>query len=134
MSKLQYEFFTGNEANILEQHKLDESIRFPWPENSHILYAIDEDKNIVGRMGLLQLPHIEGTWIDEKSRSGLIGARMLAKMENLLIEHNRTAAFAFVKDENAEDIKIQEYMERFGYIELPIKVYIKALVNEEKVA
>ena len=131
MSKLQYEFFTGEEANLLEEYKLEKSIRFPWPENSHILYAIDEDKNIIGRMGLLQLPHIEGTWVDEKYRSGLIGARMLVKMENLLIEYERTAAFAFVK---SDDIKVQEYMKRFGYVELPIKVYIKALINEEKVA
>lgn len=134
MSKLTYEFFDGNEANILEEHKLDQSIRFPWPPNSHILYAIDENKDIVARMALIQLPHIEGTWIREDYRNGLIATRMIAKVENFLIEHQRTAAFAFIKNENTEDIQVQNYMQRLGYIELPIKVYVKALVEDEKVA
>lgn len=131
MSKIQYEFFNGLEANFLEQHKLEESIRVPWPPISHVLYAFNENKGIIGRMGLLQLPHIEGTWIREDHRNGLIGARMLLKMENLLIENERRAAFAFIKNENTEDITIQKYIERMGYVELPLKVYIKALVDEK---
>lgn len=131
MSNLTYEFFSGIEANILEAYKLDESIRFPWPPISHILYAIDEDKNIVGRIGILQLPHIEGTWVREDYRKGFVAVRMLSKIEEFIADNDRKAAFAFVK---SDDIDIQNYMQRFGYVELPLKVYIKSLVEEEKVA
>lgn len=131
---MQYEIFNGIEANLLEEHKLEKNNRVPWPPISHVLYAIDDDKNIVARMGLIQLPHIEGTWIREDHRNSLLATRMIAKIENLLIENNRTAAFAFIKNENTDDVKIQKYMERLGYIELPLKVYIKALIEEEKVA
>jgi|SRR6185295_145143 len=129
MSSIQYEFFTGEEANLLELHKLDESIRVPWPPTSHILYAINENKDIIGRMGLLQLPHIEGTWIREDYRNGTIAVRMISKVENLLVENDRTAAFAFIQ---TKDEDIQNYMERLGYIELPLKVYVKALIDDKK--
>jgi hypothetical protein len=127
---MKFGFVTPDEAKLIEDKKLPQEQRVAWPPDSTILYGLDENDEVMARMGLVILPHIEGTWIREDRRNGLTATRLISQMEKFLIETQRRGAFSFVEDSNDE---VKSYMERLGYSELPLKVYFKSLVEEKKV-
>lgn len=129
MSNTQYELFTGLEAKTIEIAKPIDSVSTPWPDDSIILYAI-ENNEIIGRTAIIQLPHIEGTWIREDKRNGTVGIRLISKIENVLEEANRTSVFSFIHNSQPE---LASYMERLGYELLPLKVYTKPLINKDQI-
>lgn len=122
MSNIQYQLFTGLEARLIDPENL------PWPGDSAVLYAI-ENNEVVGRMGIIELPHIEGTWIREDKRNSSIGFRLITKLENILEEENRSAIFAFAANNQPE---ISNYLERLGYSLMPVKIYMKPLIDTNK--
>ncbi len=126
MSNIQYELFTGLEAQQIDPENIK------WPHDSVILYALEENgenREIVGRIGIIQLPHIEGTWIREDKRNSRVLSRLISKVENILEEAGRTAVFSFA---DKRDANVINYLERLGYTQLPLKVYMKPLVDLEQ--
>ena len=124
---IQYELFTGLEARLIDPQEI------PWPADSVVAYAI-EDNEIIGRVGLLQFPHIEGTWIRDDKRNGFILMRLMNKVEEVLENENRASVFSFAESNNTE---VQDYLKRLGYVEMPLKIFAKKLNtnnNEQKVA
>lgn len=95
-----------------------------FPPESVMLGAVDADGKIVGRIVLMSLLHIEGTWVDEAHRSGSLAVRLVRKAENLLADNGFTSAIAYTADVQPE---IGEYLERFGYSRLPIAIWQKAI-------
>jgi len=128
---MKFGIVTPEEAKLIEDAKIPQEQKVAWPPDSTIIYALDENNEVVARMGLVILPHIEGTWIREDKRNGLNAKRLMDQMENYLIETGRGGAFAFIESSNEE---LKGYMERLGFTELPLKVYFKNLVEEKKVS
>jgi hypothetical protein len=126
---MHYGFLDREEAILIENAKLPKEIRVAWPPDSVVLYALDDKNEIVARMGVVEPPHIEGTWIREDNRNAFMAKRMISQMEKFLLSNEKQGAFAFVENSNTE---VQDYMKRLGYSELPLKVYFKFLVEEEK--
>lgn len=92
----------------------------PNPETSIAVVAEDGGK-IVGRMLLVVMPHIEGTWIDEKYRNGSIGYRMEREVERQSRELGVSKVMAYAP------LELAGYMERLGFRRLNIVVLEKGV-------
>ena len=109
---------TGPEMNQIPQ---PDGVQ--WPDDSLFVCAFEGEK-LVGRMGLIAIPHIEGTWVDGEHRGSTLAFRLLEEMEKQVAELGRSYVFAFI-NEKAHDL--EEYMVRCGYSRLPFVVYGKEL-------
>lgn len=96
----------------------------PWPEDSFVAIATNGDGKVKARSAIIQLPHIEGTWVDESERSSTLGYRMVKAVEEVLKDSGKTHAFAFV-DMNQSDVL--SYMLRMGYRVQPLIVMSKEI-------
>lgn len=93
----------------------------PDPEHSIVIVA-REDGKIVGRTMLIRPFHIEGTWVAEHKRKGLIGIRMLAKLEREAAKQGIKTVYAY-----ALEPKIEEYLMRMGYKQSRLTVWEKPI-------
>ena len=91
------------------------------PDSAHtIAVAAFDAGELVGRMFLVCLPHLEAPWIREDKRGGLLAKRM----EELLFKEathrgiERTFAFAVIDE-------IADYLKRLGYQKTDITVWEK---------
>jgi len=76
-----------------------------------VLGAFDEKGQLVGTMGLVIIPHVEGTWVREEARGGTV----LHRLEKAALEHAReeygiTRLFGF-----SMDAAMAEYAARSGW-------------------
>lgn len=117
MDNVKTELCTGVEAREIDPEGVQ------WPPDSTVLYA-RENGEIVGRVGIIELPHIEGTWIAESKRGSSLAPRLIAQMEKVVARLGRSHIFAFAEDSKPE---IADYMERFGYTKFPVTVWAKSL-------
>lgn len=92
----------------------------PDAANSVAIVAKD-GADYVGRILLVALAHVEGTWIREDKRHGSFGLRMWNRMEKEAKEIGLTQLFAYCEP------KHDSYMERLGYIRVPVSVWRKEL-------
>ena len=124
---LEFKFLIGPEVAEAEL-QIPAEQRVPWPIDSIIMYAM-EDGKIVGRMGVMSIKFIEGTWVDESKRSTSLAFRMMKQMEAVLRESlGSTHAMALVYDEQPE---VGDYLARVGFERFPVIVYSKELVEKE---
>lgn len=94
----------------------------PDKENSIAVVAETEDKQLVGRMLLVVLPHIEGTWIADNFRSGRIGFQLERELEKEARKFGLKKIFAYTTNQVHS-----EYMERLGFKRSPWEVFEKCL-------
>ena len=80
------------------------------------------DGDIIGRMMLIGVKHVEGAWISERFRSGNLLERLTAEME----KHARNSGIktVFVYSQTSE---MDGYVERLGYERSPLRVFRKEL-------
>jgi N-acetylglutamate synthase-like GNAT family acetyltransferase len=119
MSNTQYIFLPAEQSRLIDPENL------PWPDESVVLFAF-ENNDIIGRIGAIPQLHIEGVWIREDKRNSSVLSNLVSKLEDELKAQNRSIAFVYVLDDNKE---MADYVARLGYSEMPIKIYAKALVN-----
>jgi len=79
------------------------------PENTAVIAAFDGNR-LVGRLAVLNVPHIEGVWIDRQYRNGTMLSRLERKAVEILRECGASAVLAV-----AINNKIEGYLERLGY-------------------
>ncbi len=96
-----------------------------FPEGTLIIGALS-DGRLVGRIALMRLWHLEGTWVDEAYRGGTLAARLVTQAERALVMMGCTAANAYTPDDHPE---VGNYLSRFGYARLPVTPWTK-LLNE----
>ena len=110
-------------ADEIEQAQAVDGVAFP-PENSIILGAVDASGNVVGRIVLMSLVHLEGTWVAPEYRGSRLAIKLVAAAEQTLLQNGLTSVIAYTPK---SDPKIGQYMRRVGYAELPIEVWQKFL-------
>ena len=94
----------------------------PVAEDTLVLGAV-EDGRVIARVILLQMLHLEGTWIAPDRRGGGILARRLVKAaEEMIVKCGATHAMAYTPE---ADPKIGEYMQWLGYTRFPVTVWAK---------
>lgn len=95
-----------------------------WPEDSLHVVTFGDDGKMLARVGLVAIPHVEGTWVDPSLRGTTTAARMLKRMEQEVKNLGRSHIFAFAQNSQPE---VSEYLERFGYQKYPLTVWAKEL-------
>lgn len=91
--------------------------------------AAFDSHGLAGRMGMVPLPHIEGTWVRPDLRGSRTGIKLLREIEKIVSDSGRTHVWAFAYDEQPE---IRSYYERMGYVKMPLTVWVKDLTQESK--
>ena len=100
--------------------KVDDGYR-PDPASSIAIVA-KNDKEIVGRMLLLSLAHIEGTWIQPEIRRGSILVKLMREMEKQAKLLGLKTLFAYSENEEVDD-----YLMRLGYKKTPLTIFEKEI-------
>lgn len=97
----------------------------PPPDDSLVLVAENDAGEIVGRMFLVDVPHIEGTWVSPEARGGTVGARLERQMCRAAAALGLLTTFAFVTEPAHAD-----YMKRLGWNDTGYTVLTKSLGGE----
>lgn len=114
---IEYKIANGAIARNIDPQSL------PWPDDSKVIYAFENDQ-IVGRLAIMFLPHIEGAWIREDKRNGILLTRLFEQVEQILKQDSRTTALSFIKE---DEINIIDLAVKQKYKQLPYKVFLKDL-------
>lgn len=93
----------------------------PDPEKS-ITVVAKYDGQIVGRMMLINLAHVEAAWVNDQFRSGSILERMTREIEKQAHEVGIKTVFVY-----SETHEMDGYIERLGYSRSPLRVFRKDL-------
>lgn len=124
---MEFRFVLGIEAGEMEA-QLPVEQRANWPVDTLISYAI-EDGKVIGRMAIMSLQVVEGTWVDPEKRSTSLAYRMMKQLEAVQKQAlGRTHSLALVYDEQPE---VGEYLQRVGFKRFPVTLYEKSLVEED---
>lgn len=125
---IEFQFLIGPET-VAAEAQMPVEQRVPWPLDSVIMYAFDGDK-LVGRMGLMSIKMIEGTWAAPDA-SPTLAYRMMKQMDAMQIYLGSTSSFAMVHDIQPE---IAGYLERVGFQRFPVTLYQKMLEMKKEEA
>lgn len=82
----------------------------PDPESSIVILAKDENE-IIGRTMLIRPWHVEGTWLKEGRRRGIVGSMMFKRMEVEAKSEGITKLMSYAMTPEVED-----YLIRLGYV------------------
>lgn len=93
----------------------------PDPEKSITVVAKHEGQ-IVGRMMLINLAHVEAAWVNERFRSGSILERMTREIEKEANKLGIKTIFVY-----SESHEMDDYIWRLGYQRSPLRVFRKDL-------
>lgn len=121
---IEFLWLQGDEARALDPDGL------AWPIAARVLFVYDEGR-LIGRSSVFPLMLIEGTWLHPDYRNGTTAARIVKEVERQYLEEGHEAAMAFVPNDKPE---IADYMKRFGYVEQPIRLFIKPLAEKAQAA
>lgn len=107
----------GSEARVIDPQNVQ------WPDGSDVLYAVEQNA-IVGRIGRIYLPIIEGAWVAEEKRGSSLAVRLMRSMEDLIKTSGTSHSFAHTYDGQPE---IENLLARYGYKQMPLKIWYKEL-------
>lgn len=91
------------------------------PVDSVVVAALS-DGQVIGRTVLLNMLHLEGTWVTSSRRNGLVGARLIREAQEQAKEVGASMLLAYTAD-----LKHGEYMQRLGYKRVPVEVWAKEI-------
>ena len=100
--------------------KVEEGYR-PDPEKSVAVVA-KQDGQIIGRMMLINLAHVEAAWINERFRSGSLLEHMTREIEKQALQIGIKTLFVY-----SETDEMDSYIGRLGYDRSPLRVFRKEL-------
>lgn len=89
------------------------------PKDSIVLVAKVGDE-IVARMFLLGVAHVEGTWIKPEVRSGILLKRLMNRMEEEARKIGITTLLAY-----SESDEVDSYLERLHFSRSPLHIWKK---------
>lgn len=114
---LKFVVLDGEHAQAVDPHSVK------WPASSLVTYAYRGDQ-IVGRCALIEVPHIEGTWVAPAEQKSTVAFRMVDSAEKTLKHVGKTHVIVFVESDNAA---VQQYAARMGYKLQPLQVWVKEI-------
>ena len=125
---MEFRFLVGPEVEDAEEH-IPEGQRVKWPIDSIVMYCYDDGK-IIGRIGAMSIKIIEGTWAASDAPP-TTAFRMMKQMEAMLAFLGNTHALALVSTEMPQ---IANYLQRVGFVQLPVEMYSHEFAAKEKAA
>ena len=97
----------------------------PSAEDSVVIVAENDAGEIVGRMMLVDVPHIEGTWVAPEARGGSVGFRLEKAACDAARDIGLKNTFAFVTSADHAG-----YLRRLGWEDAGYMVLTKSLEKE----
>ncbi len=91
----------------------------PNPETS-IAVVARQDGEIIGRLLLLFVAHVEGAWVHDRFRNGTILDKMTKEVEKQAKEAGLSTVFAYSRTQQMDD-----YIQRLGYEPTALRVFKK---------
>ena len=93
------------------------------PNPARTIAIVAEDNGeIVGRMLLMDMVHLEGSWVRPDHRNGSVGYRMF---QRVLAEAKRIGITGLMAYTDKTDLDVTNYMERLGFEKQPFWVWSK---------
>ncbi len=124
---LEFKFLVGPEL-VDAEAQLPENQRVAWPIDSIIMFAY-EDGKVVGRMGLMSIKIIEGTYVAPGHTT--LAYRMMKQMEAFLAYLGNTHAMAIVYDGMPQ---VADYLQRVDFTREPLTLYSKEVAKKAEAA
>lgn len=97
-----------------------------FPPDTAVWIAVDQSKDgvdaVVGRIAIMPVLCIEGTNVNEDYRGTSLAVRLVKTAEQAMKDTLHTHAVAF-----SASAEVEDYLKRFGYVEMPIKLFSKEL-------
>ena len=93
----------------------------PDPDRSIAVVARNASR-IIGRIFLLAPAHVEGVFVEQAWRGGPVMKQLVDAIELEARAEGITKLFAYAKDE-----EMAGYIERLGYMKLPMTVFSKGI-------
>lgn len=121
----EFRFLIGPEIIEAEQSIPDDQ-KISWPLDSIVLFAY-EDGKVVGRIGIMAIKIVEGTYADPSKRGGRLPLELMKRMEAMQAYLGEPNINAPVYDEQAE---VADYLTRVGFERVPLTLYTKLLLKE----
>lgn len=91
------------------------------PPADSLALVVENGDQILGRLLLVSVAHMEGVWIKPELRGGTLMRRMTREMEREAAGRGLTKLLAFAKPD------METYIERLGYRKMPLTVWEKEL-------
>lgn len=91
------------------------------PAMTTAVVALNEQDELVGRMYLCLMPHLEGTFVRDDYKGSSVGFRLEREMENVCREIGVAKVLAYCEPEH------DTYMERLGFKKSTFSVWTKDL-------
>ena len=114
-----------SEIKILDRSEMDrlksiEEGYVPNPEQGIVIIA-EENGEIIGRMMMLDMVHIEGTWVHPNHRGGTVGARLMKRLVKEAKDIGISKLVAY------SDMMTDDYMARLGFKRQPFTIWTKEI-------
>jgi predicted N-acetyltransferase YhbS len=90
--------------------------------STSITLVAKQGEEIVGRVFLLAPAHVEGPWVREELRGGIIGHQLMVSAEREAKSRGISKLFAYAADD-----KLAGYLARMGYQKEPFTVWTKGI-------
>lgn len=87
-----------------------------------VVVGIFKDGRLIARTAVVNMIHLEGTWIAQEERNGMLGARLVAQAEKEARGAGATTMIAYTAEKQHG-----EYMKRLGYEKADLEVWMKGL-------
>lgn len=86
-----------------------------------IIVVAKNGEEIIGRLMLISPAHVEGAWIHERFRGGMILKKMMTELELQARCEGLTKLMAYGNKFN------EDYLQRLGFVRRPLTVWEKSL-------
>lgn len=97
-----------------------------FPIDAAVWIAVDHSRDgvdkIVGRIAAFPVMHLESTFVAEDLKGTSLAVRLVKTAEAALRDAHYSHAFAYSPNDEVSD-----YLKRFGYVEVPVRVFSKEL-------
>ena len=107
------------EWSKIEDLELSQLLRSCAPENAAVI-VVEDDGEIIGAMGVLQITHLEGVWVKPERRKGVV-LRPLLRMA-MALARARGESFMFGGAANGDD-RMDGLIRRLDGHPMPLRFY-----------
>jgi N-acetylglutamate synthase-like GNAT family acetyltransferase len=90
------------------------------PSKDSIVIVGKYESEIIARMFLIGMAHIEGTWIKPEFRSGALLRKLMSKMETEAKSTGLTKLFAY-----SDNDMVDSYLDRLKFSRSPLRIWTK---------
>lgn len=118
---IEFKLITGVELNEIDPQGVQ------WPWDTLAIVALQDGK-CVGRLAVMNLPVLEGWYVDPEFRGEEMANELTNRVEELMRSRGYTHTTCASRDDQPE---VRRYIKLHDYEEQPLRVFMKDLKTEK---